>query len=436
MAGFGVKLMDLKVADLRRELEERELDTTGTKTVLQNRLRQALSGDGIDPDTFLFETSDFGKLQNKLEETLVSKLQENKLSLESKLEENKSFLENKLEEKLLENKQSVESKLEQNKEMFKAKVDELAGKLDTKISDLEGRLKCLENGEGSSALTAALESKLNGLEERLEWLEKGEVGPSSTKIGLPDSQGKTGGIKEPYQVPVVLPAQHGGLPTFDGKMPWKDYLSLFETAAMVYGWTPAVRAAMLSLSLRGDALAVLQTVPVADRWNVNELISRLEMRFGHRHMEQVYRSQLKNRIQKPNESLQEFETDIARLVRSAYPSVDGEVYESLAVEKFSDGLREPETQQAIKLARPKTLGDALTQALEFEAVRQSVRSHVRVRAMEAEREPPAAVEEIVRRVLEKLRTVRKEARCWGCGEKGHLRSKCRNKLAEKEEQGN
>ena len=60
MAGKGVKLISLKVRELKEELEERDLDTSRTKAVLQNRLRQALSEEAIDPDKFLFETSDLG----------------------------------------------------------------------------------------------------------------------------------------------------------------------------------------------------------------------------------------------------------------------------------------------------------------------------------------------------------------------------------------
>lgn len=63
----------------------------------------------------------------------------------------------------------------------------------------------------------------------------------------------------------------------------------------------------------------------------------------------------------------EFQTNIARLLRSAYLSVDDEVYESFTVENFFDGLRELEPQQAGKLTRPKTLTDVLNQAFEFEA---------------------------------------------------------------------
>src|ERR1700689_1814536 len=99
MATKLVKLSELKVADLKRELEERELDTSGTKTVLQQRLREAVIVDGDDPDSAIFETScgssDLGKMLEKLEgnfENLEHKLQENSKSLEDKLEENSNSL--------------------------------------------------------------------------------------------------------------------------------------------------------------------------------------------------------------------------------------------------------------------------------------------------------------------------------------------------------
>ena len=55
MATKKVKLSELKVSELKKELEERDLDTSGVKIVLQQRLKQALLEAGEDPDVFLFE---------------------------------------------------------------------------------------------------------------------------------------------------------------------------------------------------------------------------------------------------------------------------------------------------------------------------------------------------------------------------------------------
>lgn len=109
-------------------------------------------------------------------------------------------------------------------------------------------------------------------------------------------------------------------------------------------------------------------------------------------MKQVYCSQLKNRL------------DIVRLVRTAYTTVPEDVYDSLAIANFFYGLRESETEQAVKLARPKTLNEASAQALEFEAVKQSIQGHAGVQEESSDDEPPTGkandIEAIVRQVLE------------------------------------
>lgn len=67
MASKGeLKLTDLKVADLKVELEKRGLDKTGVKSVLVERLRNALEDEGIDPDDHEFENnhSDVATVRN------------------------------------------------------------------------------------------------------------------------------------------------------------------------------------------------------------------------------------------------------------------------------------------------------------------------------------------------------------------------------------
>ncbi|KAJ8940717.1 hypothetical protein NQ318_014111 [Aromia moschata] len=83
-------------------------------------------------------------------------------------------------------------------------------------------------------------------------------------------------------------------------------------------------------------------------------------------------------------SKREFEADIARLVRLAYSSTPENVMERLAVQAFLDGLRDTETRQALTLARPSKLVDALARALEFEAAKQSCRGQAKPRSHDGE----------------------------------------------------
>ena len=49
------KLLELKVNELRDELEKRNLEKTGVKQVLQERLRESLEKEGSDPETYTFQ---------------------------------------------------------------------------------------------------------------------------------------------------------------------------------------------------------------------------------------------------------------------------------------------------------------------------------------------------------------------------------------------
>uniref|UniRef100_A0A131Z0M0 Scaffold attachment factor b n=1 Tax=Rhipicephalus appendiculatus TaxID=34631 RepID=A0A131Z0M0_RHIAP len=49
------KISELKVVQLRAELEGRELDKSGSKTALVERLSKALEEEGLDPETYEFE---------------------------------------------------------------------------------------------------------------------------------------------------------------------------------------------------------------------------------------------------------------------------------------------------------------------------------------------------------------------------------------------
>ena len=196
------------------------------------------------------------------------------------------------------------------------------------------------------------------------------------------------------------------------------------------------------MALRGDALSILQTVPEAQQRDYSAMVAQIDIRYGDRHREQVHQAQLKSCSQKNDESLQEYHSHVARLVRLAYPSAPEDFGEQLAVQVFIDGLRDCETQQALRLGRHKLLCEALTHAMEFEAAKHASRSHARVRQLSTTEKQPAESEllDLLRKMLndhqekEAKKEEQKEqratrrgrgARCWNCGNFGHLQSSCR-----------
>ncbi|KAJ8945415.1 hypothetical protein NQ318_009870 [Aromia moschata] len=188
-------------------------------------------------------------------------------------------------------------------------------------------------------------------------------------------------------------------PQFDGKsVSWVNYLRQFEAAARANGWSLAEKATALTLALRGDATDILQTLSLEEQDDYHQLVKHLEMRYA---------------TIKETNRCRDSGRDKARLVRLAYSSTPENVMERLAVQAFLDGLRDTETRQALTLARPSKLVDALARALEFEAAKQSCRGQAKVRRMEDGVEEGTCNEAEIRRVVEGM-LEKRQIRCWNC----------------------
>ncbi|KAJ8938811.1 hypothetical protein NQ318_006432 [Aromia moschata] len=334
--------------------------------------------------------------RNRLEawrKNLEEKLLENATQMQQKLEETSGNLRGMeqnlrgMEQKLIEN---MDQKLQENSSCLQKQIGEY---VDGKFGEMENKLVTVE---------AEFQNKFLEMERKIATLSLGSGEQQhvvNTALKSPGSD-----IDRLSKVELSSHMEISKIrmkpPQFDGKSSWVNYLRQFEAAAKANGWSLAEKATALTLALRGDATDILQTLSLEEQEDYHQLVRHLEMRYGQSHLEHVYHSQLKNRYQKSSESLQEFEADIARLVRLAYSSTPENVMERLAVQAFLDGLRDTETRQALTLARPSKLVDALARALEFEAAKQSCRGQAKVRKMEEDVEEGTCNEAEIRRVVE------------------------------------
>ncbi|KAJ8940891.1 hypothetical protein NQ318_004590 [Aromia moschata] len=126
---------------------------------------------------------------------------------------------------------------------------------------------------------------------------------------------------------------------------------------------------------RGQALEILQSIPEEQQNDYDRIVGALEIRYGHKYLRQVYQSQIKSRQQRTNESLQEYEADIERLIHLAYPQAPKEFLEQIGIQTFIDGLLDTEMQQALRLGRHTTISDVLVAALEFKAAKEASRNY-------------------------------------------------------------
>ncbi|KAJ8974853.1 hypothetical protein NQ317_016688 [Molorchus minor] len=247
MASRRVLLKDLKVGDLKKILEDRDCEIDGKKSVLQQRLRDVLHQEGEDPDTYLFEMD----------------------------EDIKSVLRNMehLEEKMLENSESQFALLSSKTDLSPpGAADENVGEVNSS-PNIDVKIK---EGKESPACSVAGDKEQHSIRHTT----------CGTKMRMKP-------------------------PQFDGKTPWPNYLRQFEAAAKTNDWSMDEKATALTLALRGDATDILQTLSSAEQADYEQLIKHLEMRYGQTNLEHVYHSQLKNRYQKPSETLREFQVNIS-----------------------------------------------------------------------------------------------------------------------------
>uniref|UniRef100_A0A6P7GZ36 Uncharacterized protein LOC114348690 n=1 Tax=Diabrotica virgifera virgifera TaxID=50390 RepID=A0A6P7GZ36_DIAVI len=145
------KITDLLVKELRNELEERDMDTTGKKADLVERLKNVLQEEGQDPETYLFKDKHAALISKVSGE--ISLVSTDITSLENKVSTDITPLENKLSGEIsqvstditsLENKVSGEIS-QVSGEISKVSSD--VSKVSTDVTSLKNRVIKVGNEE-------------------------------------------------------------------------------------------------------------------------------------------------------------------------------------------------------------------------------------------------------------------------------------------------
>ncbi|XP_023227925.1 uncharacterized protein LOC111628383 [Centruroides sculpturatus] len=168
-------------------------------------------------------------------------------------------------------------------------------------------------------LHATIGSDLKVIKEQVEYHEeqvqrhenrisKAEVKITDVEKALVKLISETGNA-----TPVIAtPAVHGfKVPPFDGTSSWSAYKIQFEAVVRMNGWTKAQAMTALTLALRDQALTILEAL--SKDVTYDQLVEALESRYGDKHLEHVYRAQLKDRAQRSAETLQCWALEVEKL---------------------------------------------------------------------------------------------------------------------------
>lgn len=218
--------------------------------------------------------------------------------------------------------------------------------------------------------------------------------------------------------------------TFDGAMNWNDYIVHFDMIAELNYWSDETKALELATSLRGPALSVLSDLRPEYRYSFRHLVSALSSRFEPENQAEIYKTQLKSRVRRKNESITELMQDIKRLVRMAYPNAPLDFRDQITKDSFIESLNEQEMEWSVFQGRPRNLEDAVRLSLEYEAFQQARGRRNRV-AVRMQREEPTDTNNrndahqiaLISQNTEKK--FNKKGPCFYCKKDGHIKSECR-----------
>ncbi|XP_026679616.1 uncharacterized protein LOC113467573, partial [Diaphorina citri] len=288
--------------------------------------------------------------------------------------------------------------------MFQAEVDKVKGDMHV----LEDRFKGMEDKvESVDDRVRNFEDKLAEMSNNITRQVIGQVvqHPSSSLSTVVPERANPARMKPPV---------------FDGQMAWSIFKRQFEAACECNLYSAKEKVTALMLSLRGPAADLIQTLPKDSNLSYDELVSVIERRFGDDHMQDVYRIQLQNRVQKSGETLQQLQADIDRLAHLSYGTGHPEILNHITTAAFIDAIADRELQQALRLAGKKTPAEALAYALQVESAKQASRRSLRVRQV--------SVSDKTDHYSPSAQYVEKAGmRCWHCNSKGHLQRDCKKR---------
>ncbi|GFX50474.1 uncharacterized protein TNCV_2429431 [Trichonephila clavipes] len=240
--------------------------------------------------------------------------EETKNELKEGMEKGQEDLRNTLEKKIDSVEEKIALKVEEKIVVFEEKIEK---KVEEKIETIREELA----------------GNFNLMSQRVEDVEK----------KLPEMR-RTKAIK---------------LSTYEGKTNWEVYKTQFSIISETNGWTEGVKACQLAASLRGEAAEILQTLPDTEQLNLNSLYNALDLRFGQKYSKDYARLQMKTRLQKTGESLQEYASEVERLANLAFSDHPATVRETISLQYFVDGLKDGEIQKAVRMADVQDLKSAL-----------------------------------------------------------------------------
>ena len=154
--------------------------------------------------------------------------------------------------------------------------------------------------------------------------------------------------------------------TGEGKQGFSDWIDHFECIANVHGWDEDAKRKWIRARLNGRAAAVWRRLSVAEKDTYEHIVAALKKRFEPECKKRVYVAEFQHRRKLPAEDWVTFAEDLLTLVEKAYPTLQAEAQELLALNRFLDEIKDPQLAFGVRQRTPENLDQAVASTLELE----------------------------------------------------------------------
>ncbi|MEW8547165.1 MAG: hypothetical protein AB2693_26945, partial [Candidatus Thiodiazotropha sp.] len=157
------------------------------------------------------------------------------------------------------------------------------------------------------------------------------------------------------------------LPPFNGKEDWKVWINRFEAIAERRNWSEESKLDNLLPKLQGKAGDFVFTqLPRGTLACYRELVKELNSRFRVVETQKTFAAKFSQRVQRVDETAEEYAADLKRLYAKAYQFRDSKTKQEDLVRRFLDGLRDSEARFEIEFHKePEDIDEAVYHAVNF-----------------------------------------------------------------------
>ena len=174
---------------------------------------------------------------------------------------------------------------------------------------------------------------------------------------------------------MATPIRHVIAPEpFTGEGSWDYWIDDFESVAAVNKWEDAQKLLWIRVRMTGRAQKAYKNLSEEAKGSYGLCKKGLRERFEPASKKELYQSEFHVRRKRRIEEWAAFAEDLKILADRAFPDLQEEAKEHLALTHYLGQLENPQVAFGVKQRRPKTVDEAVTVTLELESYHRADRA--------------------------------------------------------------